>query len=130
MVFIFCLWCGGGNDSIIVLSAQHSLPISVHNSAAAGCPHLLNLDAHLCPHWLEHHNSAATVAKRNHKQNGVHVCLQCSSFAQAFCYLSLAVELRRIHRAAVKHCSHAWRTEKIRSSEVLVCRYADLLCSL
>lgn len=41
-VFIFCLWHGCSNDSIIVLSAQHSLPISFQNSSAAGYPRLCN----------------------------------------------------------------------------------------
>lgn len=53
-VFIFCLRHGGGNDSIIVLSAQHSLPISSQNSSAAGYPRL----------WIPHTHTHTVKKKR------------------------------------------------------------------
>lgn len=48
MVFIFCLWHGSGNDSIIVLSAQHSLPISIRRTTLQLATHAsrTNKDTH------------------------------------------------------------------------------------
>lgn len=70
MVFIFCLWRGGGNDSIIVLSAQHSLPISIEKSSAAGYLCLWKLQRHTL-YSLTHsqkQDSIATVVNRSHEE--------------------------------------------------------------
>lgn len=83
-VFIFCLWHGSSNDFVIVLSAQHSLPINIQNSSAAGYPHLWNLQRHTHSHRQK--DLVATVVNRSSK---------LSSFAQAFAvwsYLLLHLE--------------------------------------
>lgn len=73
-VFIFCLWHGGGNDSIIVLSAQHSLPISIQrHSSAAGYPlfwDLTRTPTHTCLHKQK--DSVATVVNRSREKNAFH----------------------------------------------------------
>lgn len=69
-VFIFCLRHSSGNDSIIVLSAQHSLPISSQHSFAAGYPRLWNLQRHTLTHTHtknKKESSLATVVNKSHE---------------------------------------------------------------
>lgn len=66
MVFIFCLRHGSSNDSIIVLSAQRSLPISIQKSFAAGNPRFVTCkDTHLDTNSLNHKDLVATVVNGN-----------------------------------------------------------------
>lgn len=70
-VFIFCLWHDGGNDSIIVLSAQHSLPISIQNCSAAGYPRFWNLQRHTF-YAHKQKESVAVVVTKSHEKNAFH----------------------------------------------------------
>lgn len=114
-VFIFCLRHGGSNDSIIVLSAQHSLPISIQNSSAAGYPRLWNLQRHTHSHKQK--DSVAT--NRSHEENAVHFSVFIALiFCSGICCAILSVisprkmllKVRWVwNKAAVCNFSHACR---------------------
>lgn len=118
MVFIFCLWRGGGNDSIIVLSAQHSLPISIQKSSAAGYPRLCNLT-----HTLTHKQEQKKERKPKLLQQWLkrvrgRKWLFFPPVFSIWSYLLLHLEkcsiwgwddVDTLEEAAVCHCRHACR---------------------
>lgn len=95
MVFIFCLWLGGANDPIIVLSAQHSFPISIRKKkgSAAGYPCFGDLTRTLPvhTHLRKQKDSVAVVVKGSREKNApgrsVFIALILSS---TICYVILS----------------------------------------